>query len=344
MKINKKDITIVLQGSCLDEYSGRLCVELAVESIRKKLPECKIILSTWESEKEYIPNNIQVDKIIYNSDPGFKTRNCKPDGKPNNVNRQIVSSINGLKEAETTYAMKMRTDYVMKNTGFLQHFDIYKDFDKKYQIFDKRIICVTPGTRKPKAKNYNLPFHIADHTTFGLTKDLIKLYDIPLVTDEEFEWFITHTDFMPETEAKNRYNAEQSIWINCLRKNGVDVKCQYSTHVNNEIIEQSEKYLVNNFYPISFKKYGIYPLKKYLQPKNNFRNYNDFYTNNEWLHLYKKYCNKSINVSFFDFEKIITKICIHIEEEGEERKKERKKYPKLIKSLFKMIRGIVFDA
>ena len=163
MKINKKDITIVLQGSCLDEYSGRLCVELAVESIRKKLPECKIILSTWESEKEYIPNNIQVDKIIYNSDPGFKTRNCKPDGKPNNVNRQIVSSINGLKEAETTYAMKMRTDYVMKNTGFLQHFDIYKDFDKKYQIFDKRIICVTPGTRKPKAKNYNLPFHIADH-------------------------------------------------------------------------------------------------------------------------------------------------------------------------------------
>ena len=335
MEINKKDITIVLQGSCIAKYNNRLCVELAVESIRKQIPECKIILSTWENEKDFIPEGLQVDKIIYNNDPGFKTRNCKPDGKPNNVNRQIVSSINGLKAAETTYSMKMRTDYVMKSTGFIQNFGIYNDFDKEYQIFDKRIICVTPGTRKPRAKNFNCPFHIADHTTFGLTKDLIKLYDIPLVTDEEFDWFMIHTDFMPETKARNRYNAEQSIWINCLIKNGVDVKCEYSTHVNDEIAEQSDRYLVNNFYPISFKKYGIYPLKKYLQPKNNFRNYCDFYTTNEWLHLYRKYCNKSMKVRNFDFEKMITKICIYIEES---------KYPKIIKSLFKIIRGVVFDA
>lgn len=334
-RIKAEEITVVLQGSTLGEYKYNKSAELAICSIRKVMPKCKIILSTWESEKENIPKNLKVDKIILNKDPGYQTRDCTPDGKPNNVNRQIVSTINGLKKVETKYALKMRTDFMMKNCNFLKYFDKYQKFDKKYQIFEKKILCIMPGTRKPKAKHFNLPFHISDQVTFGQTKDMIKLFDIPLVTDEEFKWFIIHSEFMPDTFARNRYNAEQSIWINCLRKNNVDVKCKYSTHVNDEIVEQSDRYFVNNFYPITFKKYGVYPLKKYLQPKNNFKGHSDFYTNNEWLHLYQKYCDPTLKIPSFDYERKLIALCLNVEE---------KKFPKIIKSLFKRIRGAVFDA
>ena len=41
---------------------------------------------------------------------------------------------------------------------------------------------------------HNLPFHVSDFSTFGHTKDLFNLYDIALVTDEEFEWHLIHPE------------------------------------------------------------------------------------------------------------------------------------------------------
>ena len=331
--INNKDITVVLQGSTLGEFNGKRCIEYSIASIKKMLPDCKIILSTWENET--IPDKLLklVDIAIFNKDPGFKTRNGKSDGKPNNVNRQIVSTINGLREVKTKYALKMRTDFVIENLGFIKNFDKYQKFDKNFQIFEKRVMCVMPGTRKPKAIRFNLPFHIADHTTFGLTSDLIKLYDIDLVTDDEFEWFLNHTEFMPDTFARNKYNAEQSIWINCLKRNGIDVKCEYSTHVNDEIIEQSEKYMVNNFYPLPFKKYGLKALKKQFWSKNAILGYCDFYTNYEWKKLYKKYCDKNFKLEDFDFERYLINISIKIQSGS---------YLKIIKKINRFVIGKFF--
>ncbi len=300
MSINSNKITVVVQGSVNKDY-----IFNCLESIKKILPSAKIILSTWENED--IPFELQqcVSKILYNKDPGFKTRNCNPDGKPNNVNRQIVSTINGLKEVETEYALKIRTDFILKSDKFIRYFDKYQKFDEKCKIFKKRIICAMFGTRKPEAQHYNLPFHVADFFYFGLTSDLINLFDIPLVTDEEFEWFINHTEFMPNTNARNKYNAEQSIWINCLQKNNIKVKCKYSTHVNNEIKEQSEKYLVNNFYPVAFAKAGVLPQKTNLKSKNHIPDYSDYYTQKEWLQLYGKYCDNSKNLHHSDVDRVI---------------------------------------
>lgn len=328
-KIKDEEITIVIQGSTLAEYDGTRCIVLSVDSVRKVLPKSKIIVSTWENES--VPSSVKskVDKIIFNKDPGFETRNCKPTGKPNNVNRQIVSTINGVRQVETKYAMKLRSDFLLKEKGFLKYFDLFDSFDEQYRVFEKRVLCVMPGTRKPKAVYYNLPFHIADPSTFGLTIDLIKLYDIPLVTQEEFYWFINHTDFMPDTKARNKYNAEQSIWINCLRKNGIDVKCAYSTQINDDIIEQSDKCLVNNFYPISYKKFGLFPLKTQFLAKNCLAGYTDFYTQNEWKNLYKKYVDSSFKPQYIDDERLLVS-CIN-------KINEMRFIPKFIKNMSRII-------
>lgn len=326
--IDYSDITVVLQGSTLGEFNNKRCIEYSIASIKKMLPESKIILSTWEGENisEYLFK--QVDKVVFNKDPGFKTRNSKPDGKPNNVNRQIVSTINGLREVETKYAMKMRTDFVLTHRGFLNYFDMYSEFDKEFQIFEKRVLCLMLGSARPYGDYWNLPFHVSDFCTFGLTSDLLKLYDIPLMTDEEADWLNIHSDLAPGYWAKNKFGAEQHIWVNSLMKNGVDVKCKFCVDISEEIAEQSDRCLVNNFCPLPFSVFGIQPLKKNLKAKSWIKYYTEYYTPNEWLGLYKEYCDKNVKICKFDFRKFIINLAIKITEDS---------YPKILKSLMKRI-------
>ena len=134
--IENKDITFVVQGAIDEKY-----ITKCINSIIKYFKNSSIIISTWENE--FVPDDVlaKVNKIIYNTDPGFCTRNCKPDGKPNNVNRQIVSTINGMKEVKTKYAVKIRSDFIIKNNNFLKYFDNYNKFDNDYRIFEKRIVA-----------------------------------------------------------------------------------------------------------------------------------------------------------------------------------------------------------
>lgn len=330
MKIDSKDITVVIQGSTRAQFQGRSCVEATVESIKKVLPKASIIISTWAGEVVF---DLGVQKVIYNIDPGAKTRDCTPNSRPNNVNRQIVSTINGLREVKTKYAMKLRSDFLLLGDEFLKYYKKVSKLktDSDYQIFSSRVLCAMFGTRKPMAKHYNLPFHVADFWTFGLTEDLIKLYDIALVTDEEFEWFMVDRGIKPDTWAKNRYNAEQSIWINCLKKQGVEVKCEYSTHLSAEIVEQSDRFLANNFYPIAFKKIELLPQKKNLRSKEALSAYSDYYTQAEWMELYKKYCDKHVCTPF-DFERKTLDILVPLYESK----------IKVVRKLSRGIAGLIF--
>jgi hypothetical protein len=138
-----------------------------------------------------------------------------------------------------------------------------------------------------------------------LTNDLVNLYDIELVTEEEFNWFLLHSKFKPDTYAVNKYNAEQSIVINYLRKNGAMVPCEYSTHVNDYIEEQSNRYLVNNFYPVPFGEYGIQPQKSDLLAINCVNKYTDYYTQYEWQCLYQRYCAPEYKLADNDKERLL---------------------------------------
>ena len=302
-KISESEITVVLQGSTLPEYGGKRCIERSALSVRQVMPRCQIIVSTWEGED--IPQSVQgvVDKVIFNKDPGGSDT-----GKPGNVNRQLVSSLNGLKQAQTKYALKMRSDFVMKSTGFLKYFDVYRRFDESYRLFEKRLVCGMSGTAKPTI-SYTEPFRVSDFFTFGLKTDLMKLYDIPLVCDEDFFWFTSRQELLTPRYAGRtaRYCAEQDIWIGALRKHGFDVKCQYLFHYNDEIAQQSERYVANNFCPVVFEKAGILPLKGYLMTRNtphNFgsKNYGLCYTQREWQEIYKRWCDSNFRLALIDWE------------------------------------------
>ena len=305
-KIQQKDISVIMQGMYDDELTP-----YCISKVRKIIPNCKLLLSTWENSN--VDTNLPIDSLIINKDPGAKTRDGKMNGKMNNINRQLVSTYNGLKKANTKYALKIRTDFSMHGTGFIEKFGQFNSYNSKYRIVKERIICNMFGTRFPRGKYFNLPFHISDFSTFGLLEDLMNLYDIPLVNDEEFNWFKIHKNLKQESFAINRYNAEQSIIISFYRKNGINIQCDYYSDLSDYNEEQSNKLLVNNFYPIPFGKYGIQPLKKELLAINCIMRYTDYWTQNEWTKIYKKYCDKTYNYNKLDEERIRINIARNIE-------------------------------
>lgn len=301
--INFEDITVVVQGTTLENKDinpSKDFVYKCISSIKMWLPKAKIILSTWENEKINLDFDVlDVEEIIFNKDPGFKTRG---ENINNNVNRQIVSTVNGLKKAKTTYALKFRTDFYFINNSFLNYFDLLKKYNYDYKIVNKRILVCMQGTQKTTTKRYSYAYHVSDFCAFGLTEDLINLYDVPLVTNEEFDYFL-HNENKP-TWRINKYSPEQHIVINFLKKNNKNIECDYYCHVNENIKSESDNYLINNFYPICLSKYGIKPMKYYLATSYRIDLLQDFYTEYEWQKMYKELVDGSFVLPKKDNERI----------------------------------------
>ena len=94
------EITFVIQGQVVD------ATKKTIASIRKLFPESKVILSTWKGENI---DEIFTDKVIENIDVGPTVIEFNKNLKPRtvNINRQIVSTINGLKSVDTKFAVKI---------------------------------------------------------------------------------------------------------------------------------------------------------------------------------------------------------------------------------------------
>ena len=76
--------------------------------------------------------------------------------KKNNINRQIVSTREGLKKSRTRYSLKIRTDFIVENLNFLRYFGKFGKWDSQsdLRLFDERIICA--GADRPWLKPFFL--------------------------------------------------------------------------------------------------------------------------------------------------------------------------------------------
>ena len=122
--ISSKDISIVIQGAINPTETPK-----CISSIRHNLPEAEIILSTWEGSDT---SNLDYDKLVLNQDPGATSITKKIK---NNMNRQLLSTQNGLKIAEKKYVLKLRSDLILSNTNFLKYFDKFQSRIEDYEPF-----------------------------------------------------------------------------------------------------------------------------------------------------------------------------------------------------------------
>ena len=154
MKINSDEISVIVQGPVQKEY-----IKKTLSSIREYLPNAEIILSCWKGDLKKLSEddlkNLSYDILVENEDPGginyeLGVLSMFKDGKlVSNVNRQIVSTINGLKKASKKYSLKFRSDMVLTGDNFLNYFDKYQKGSQEFKIFEKRIIIPTVYTRNP---------------------------------------------------------------------------------------------------------------------------------------------------------------------------------------------------
>ncbi|TFF33873.1 WavE lipopolysaccharide synthesis family protein [Pseudomonas sp. RIT623] len=262
MKIDSSEISVIIQGPIVHRsynYGRQSITQAAVNSVRLLLPDAEIIVSTWAGEE---PPSPLIDLFLENPDPG--AQKASPESLANNVNRQIVSTVAGLKQATRKYCLKLRTDIVLKSIDFIETYSSDKFSRTNYSLFERRIVSNNLTSRNPVRYyqatpffNWKLLFHISDHVHFGLKQDMLLLWDLPLQTKSEAEYFVERVH--PERFRLNeeaRLAPEQYIAVNCFKKS-FDIDLIDYADWDAEKEKESEALLRSNFIFLEDQKFSI---------------------------------------------------------------------------------------
>lgn len=164
----KKKCAIILQGPIV--YKDNFTFE-TIKLYKKLYPDCLIILSTWESEKE-LWNKYDCDiEVLFNKRP-----NNPGHGS---LNLQRESSMNALLKVFDQgyeYVLKTRTDqrlYGENNLSYL--ICMLNSYPIKKSVSAKgRIISISNGCFKGRLYN------VSDMVIFGFTSDVLNYFSYPI--------------------------------------------------------------------------------------------------------------------------------------------------------------------
>lgn len=252
-KINLKDISVVVQGS-IDKKRTPICLK----SIRKHLPNAEIVLSTWKNTDV---SKLDYDKLILNDDPGSDGFNafCLKGGTPCNITRQIISTVNGIKECSGKYILKIRSDFYLTSAKFLEYFDTFNQRNE-YTLFSHRVIVPSVLSRRfSNQTGYPLPFHVSDFFFFGRAED-IKNYFIntPLPDkNDACNYKLKYPHKLPYKDFTWRYAPEQYFCVNFLKRNDIQTNFSDWTDWSSENLELSDNYLFANFIFLDYNQIGL---------------------------------------------------------------------------------------
>ena len=179
MQIPKTAITFVIQGPVVPDVTKHSCSQ-----IREHFPGATIILSTWENQPT---NGLDVDELLLNDDPGSSIIKYDKRDRAHtvNVNRQIRSTVEGLKKVATAYAVKLRSDNALSSDQLLELYQQYPKAEHRLVPLSQRILT-TNLFAKEYIEGLPTPFFFSDFFMFGLTEDLIAFWDQPLLSDYTF--------------------------------------------------------------------------------------------------------------------------------------------------------------
>jgi hypothetical protein len=241
--ISTSDITIVFQGSITPFTIGTGESFLHFANVtRSTLPNAKIILSTWEGVE--VPRSAPIDQIVRSKDPG-SLPGVKFDDKPSNLNRQLVSTLAGLREVKTQYAIKMRTDCSLEHAGFLEH---YKTFGKTAPHEADRIVTSAFFTLDPTVFEH-MPFHVSDWFHFSTTEQLLKYWSAPHMSLEDARYYETrkfakHSSYL-DKKFRARLAVEQYLGVAYAEQLGYSVP-QFHNDTPPHIIEAHNDFIARH--------------------------------------------------------------------------------------------------
>lgn len=258
--IDCNDISFVVQGSIFD----KLTTAKVLDSIRFNYPTSKIILSTWHGS-DY--SKLDYDKIILSKDISLYYRFYKDIDLINNINRQIVSTINGLKKVNTKYVVKIRTDIFLTNNNIINLFKKIKK-NPKSNLLNSKIIL--PYDLSINPNDIQLVFHLNDFFIAGMTSDLIKLFDIPLMNKNDLRFFETSKNYQEKGAVDYSVYTFRNFFKNKIK------------------VEYLKKNMISRFAPEQY----IY---KFIMLKNNAEDFNHgFIFNDNLRNIHNAFVKKNI--------------------------------------------------
>lgn len=284
--IDSSKISVIIQGPIFRNDNHLLTTKHVIESVNRCLPNAEIILSTWENSNI---SGLVFDKLILNNDPGNFIVLVGGNKFELNLNRQLLSTRNGLLMASRQYAIKLRTDTIIKNLGFLRYFMKFFDFDETFRFVESRIITSNISSFSPmKSKRL---FNPGDHFFFGLTSDLLNYFDLKQLKLEDINKSSIPGNSIDHNEI---LSSEQYFFIGFINK-FMEVHFSYLNEYNKNLMEVSEKVIANNLVIVDNLRLGIeshkYPHYSYSMKRMRYFHYYSYF---EWLLIYIKYSQKNI--------------------------------------------------
>lgn len=238
MQIRTHHITFVIQGPIVEQITAKAC-----KAIRTNFPNACILVSTWKNQPL---ENLDYDELLLNDDPGSSVVKFTKKNEPHriNINRQIRSTIKGLRKVETPYAVKLRSDNVLSSNKILALYSKFPASKSPLIPLESRILT-TNLFAKEFTEGLPTPFFFSDFFMFGKTSDLINFWDQPYLEDYTFRKELTgkrqHSAFpWPQL------HIEQWLVLNFLKKH-IPVELNYKYQNNKNQLNLSRKVLAKHF-------------------------------------------------------------------------------------------------
>jgi len=313
MSINPEDVTFVIQGplgtireerpehqsakTALREMPETV-VEQSIHNIREHFPKAKILISTWEGQDA---SDLNYDSIVFSKDPGSNITRYERDNSPyrENMNRQIVSTLNGLKRVATKYAVKIRSDNVLHSNKILTLHEQFPARSEECRFLKERIVTSNQWAHE-FTSGFPVPFFVSDFFQFGLTEDLIQLWDVPLEEDYLFNEALKGCKQSTEYPWP-KLCVEQKLFSRFVSKfHSFELKHKHDVFRGNK--QLSDLCIANNLIIIESDALG-------LEVLDRTKHTNDltgrFYSHLRWQQLYQRYSAPSFTNPELDaFKKI----------------------------------------
>lgn len=278
--ITSDQVSVVLQGDI------RYDTLEAIASVRHHLPNATLILSTFPDHRVEQVASL-VDRLVVSEDPGpLPPATGCASGPENNINRQIRSAQAGLALVCTPYALKLRSDAIIKSRGFLRLFSAFEASEPG----SERLVVNSYFTRHPRGISCYL-FHVSDWMVFGPTKKVVDYWNVPLMTREDATWFDQYKHIPDSTLVAKRFRAryapEQYVTVAYAAKRGYRVP-QFLNDSSNKLIESYERFLAKELIVEGPKCLGI-ELKKYDHVAESLYLRIDCLSHRDWRVLYENF-------------------------------------------------------
>lgn len=297
--ISNAEITVVVQGPVVaskDRAMDEGITETCLASVREHLPGAHILLSTWEGQPV---EGLDVDELLLNKDPGSNVTEFDAQGNADasNNNRQVVSSREGLKRVKTRYAMKLRSDNLLVGDQFKT---LQRAFNKRSDVdrfFKERVVVNNTFTRA-YAKSARAVFHLCDFFYFGLTEDVLSLWNFDNLPDLEFD---QARKCLPQYHGAPDYKIDctQKLLLRALQKFDPALEIAHLNDVSGELSERCDRIYANNFVIGEPELIGLGLCSKFAgnERANRLSGRLTYVNFDDWQCLYRKYCDHSYALS-----------------------------------------------